>query len=190
MKLDKPIKIHSISYKINNKNIDNNYTVLNELDVTYNIRPKSKTITASIKHVPKTIVLALPSYYEAIENQINITFLNQLLSHKLGPDPEKTINDLFPYSLHDYPYGVGSVFYRLLNKYGIKINANCKCLAYLHQMNKNGHNWCKSNKNSILDKLKQESSTQKISYNNSIALKLLEKALDISYNLTNKYGHK
>lgn len=186
MKLKKPVIIRSIAYKINNKSIDSNSIVLNELDVIYHIRQKTKTITASIKHIPKTIILALPSYYEAIESQISLSFLDQLLANKLGDDPQQTIDDLFPFSLNNNPYGVGSVFLRLISKYGIKIDANCKCLAYLNQMNKNGHQWCKSHKAEILDRLQKESINQQITFDNNVATKLLLRACDISKKLIDK----
>lgn len=186
MKLKKPIIIKTIPYKINNIEIEHNYTVLDELDVTYNIRPKKKTITASIQHVPKTLVLALPSYYEAIENQISLSLLDKILLHKLGDDPQKTIDSLLPYSYIQDKYGVGTILLRLLNKYGIKINANCRCLAYISQMNKNGVDWCKVNYAELINRLRDESFNQKIVFETNIAEKLLNKAITISMKFNKK----
>lgn len=180
MKLKKSIIIQTIPYKINNIEVKQNYIVLDELDVTYNIRPKTKTITANIQHIPKTLVLALPSYYESIESQLSLSLLEQILLHKLGEDPQKTINTLLPYSYLLDKFGVGTILLRFLNKYGININSTCKCLIYIDQMNKNGISWCKDHRSELLDNLKFESIQQKIIFNMSIAEKLLDRAISIA----------
>lgn len=187
MKLKKPIIINTIPYKINNIEIQQNYTILNELDVTYKVRPKAKTITATIQHIPKTIILALPSYYEAIENQISLSLLEQMLEHKLGDDPQKFIDSLVPYSsINKNKTLPGSVLLRLLSKCGININSTCRCLAYIDQMNKNGIEWCKSQRSELLNRLKSESIQQKITFDQTLAEKLLDKSINISSKLTNK----
>lgn len=186
MKLNKSILIKSIPYKINNFEINQNYTVLDELDVTYNIRPKTKTITANIKHIPATLVLALPSHYDAIEDQISLSLLEKLLVYKLGEDPQKTIDALLPYSYSRDKNGVGTVLLKLLKKYGIYISSTCRCLAYIDQMNKNGPQWCKNHFSQLLDNLKNESFNQNITFNTEIAEKLLYRAINISMKFLDK----
>lgn len=186
MKLKKPIIINSIPYKINNFEVQQNYTILNELDVTYNIRPKNKTITATIQHIPKTLVLALPSYYEAIQDQISLSLLDEMLLYRLGDDPQKTIDSLLSYSSIKNKNLPGSIFLRLLKKYNININSTCKCLKYINQMNTNGAYWCKSHRSELLDILRIESIQQDIVYYQDIAEKLLDRSISISIKLNNK----
>ena len=59
----------------------------------------------------------------------------------------------------------------------IKANPNCSCNAKAKTMNKNGVNWCKDNKDTIIGWLEEEAKKRKLPFIRYGAKKILDLAI-------------
>ncbi len=74
-------------------------------------------------------------------------------------------------------YGVGTELKKMLSTIGIKSTPNCSCNAKAKHMNEKGIDWCKENKNLILDWLQEEANKRHLPFVRFAARKLLNFAI-------------
>jgi len=81
----------------------------------------------------------------------------------------------------DYPSkmkdGVGTELKRLLSFVGIKASPNCKCTARAITMNAKGVQWCKDNKEEIIDWLEEEAKRRNLPFVRLAGAKMLSLAI-------------
>ncbi len=83
-------------------------------------------------------------------------------------------NEAYPRSMKP---GVGSELKTILKVFGITSTPTCSCNARARTMNKEGIEWCKSNRNLICDWLKEEADRRGLPYFRFAARKILNMAI-------------
>lgn len=74
-------------------------------------------------------------------------------------------------------YGVGSELKKMLSMIGITSTPNCSCNAKAKHMNDKGIDWCKDNKDLIVDWLEEEAKKRKLPFVRFAARKLINFAI-------------
>ena len=92
------------------------------------------------------------------------------------PPTNKTLSDNYNQK-EDTEEGVGTELKALLSYMNIKANPNCSCNAKAKTMNKNGVNWCKDNKDTIIGWLEEEAKKRKLPFIRYGAKKILDLAI-------------
>lgn len=98
-----------------------------------------------------------------------------------NPSTNKTLSDGYNQYVkeqkEDIQEGVGAELKILLSYMNIKSNPNCSCNAKAKTMNKNGIQWCKDNKNTIIGWLEEEAKKRKLPFIRYGAKKILDLAI-------------
>jgi hypothetical protein len=184
MKFDKQISLQPSPYTDPNTNkiVTPEAIVLDELDVTYMIRPLGQTLFAQIRLIQTPILLASADSFLAIQSW-DTQSLNSLLKDKLGEDPQSYLQSLFPKTLESDPNGPGSILTNMISTMGIKSTSNCSCRRHALEMNEKGPDWCEQNINTILSWLKEESTKRKLPYVEAVAKLIVNRAIKTSRRL-------
>lgn len=187
MKLPHPITIKQSPFTdpSTNKVVNPDPIVLDELDVTYMIRPLGQTLFAQIKLIQQPILLASADSFLAL-NDWSPAGLDNLLLQRFGNDPQAYIQGLIPKTLESDPDGPGSILTNMISTMGIKSTSNCSCRRHAIEMNEKGPDWCEQNINTILGWLREESTKRKLPYVDSVARLIVNRAIKTSRRLKNK----
>lgn len=186
MTLDKPITIYPHPYSDQQGNtITPTPIILTELDATYHINIKQKTVYATIPNIPHSIILANPSNFDVV-SMITPLALENTLREKLGENPQAFLQNLFPRTLESDPNGPGTILAGMLSALGIRSAPNCACKRRAIQMNTEGPDWCEQNMDTILSWLKEESEKRKLPFIESIAKLIVQRAISKSRRLLSK----
>jgi len=183
MKLDKSITLQAYPSKDKDgKIITPQPIVLNELDISYIYRPKSKMVYAQILNVPGFISLVENKDIDYIR-QLNIANLEDLLKMFLGDDPQAALQSKFPRTLESDPDGPGSILSNMFSFLGIQSTPNCSCKRHAIEMNTNGADWCEQNMDTIIGWLREESKKRNLPFIESVAKMIVNRAIKVSRKL-------
>lgn len=117
--------------------------------------------SAGLKYGIREFVAANPEWFIVkYENkQGGLVILSKVQDER----PEKIIHPWAP------DYGCGTELKKVLKKIGIEATPDCACNARAVQMDFNGSEWCKENKELILDWLKEEADRRKTIFSRTAA---------------------
>lgn len=183
MKLNNVITIYPPPYTDqNNQLVNPPPLVMDFLDVTYHINHEAKIISATIKNIPGSFVLANGIDYEKLGDFSRST-LENLLSNQLKDDTANKLRSKFPKTLEEYPNGPGTILSNMISSMGIKSTPNCSCRRHAIEMNEKGPDWCEENLPTILSWLKEESAKRHLPYIESVASMVVKRAIRTSRRL-------
>jgi hypothetical protein len=183
MKLNNVVVINPPPYTDqNNQLINPPPLVIDFLDVTYHINNEAKIISATIKNIPGSFILANGIDYEKL-GDFNFSNLEQLLYNQLKDDTAKKLRSKFPRTLEEDPNGPGSILSNMISSMGIKSTPNCSCRRHAIEMNEKGPDWCEANMPTILGWLREESVKRHLPYIESIASMVVKRAIKTSRRL-------
>ena len=135
---------------------------------------------------PPIMLFIKDTYTKYISSEIAEKKLLKLL----GDNPQNFLQDhIYNYKpyLNDtidlHPKGPGTLLHNMLEKFGIRPQPNCKCMAKAHHMNVMGPDWCEKNIDLILFWLKEESENRKLPFIESLAKLLVRRAISKSRKL-------
>jgi hypothetical protein len=186
MKLNSPVTLQPYPFKDKNGNVVlPQPIVLNELDVSYIFRPKSKVIYAQISQVPGLLTLTSNNDINYLYS-LSLKDLEELLEIALSDNIQNTLQSLFPKTIESDPDGPGSILSEMLSYIGIKSSPTCACKRHAIEMNEKGPDWCEENIETILGWLKEESTKRKLPFVESVARLVVNRAIKVSRKLKNK----
>jgi len=180
-KLDKPITLYPPAYTDpkTNKLIKPQPITLEQLDVTFMDNPTNKKVSAYIRPIPIHLLLFDKTEYDILGDYTQAQ-LDNILEQKLGEDPQKTLQSLYPPTLEQDPNGPGTILASMFSKIGIKSTPTCSCRRHALEMNQKGVEWCENNISTITGWLKEESKKRKIPFVEPIATMVVKRAINQS----------
>jgi hypothetical protein len=183
MKLDNPITLYPPPYTDQNGVVVTpEPIVMDVLDVSYHDNEASKVVSATIRNIPGSIILAVGIEYEKL-GDFSRSQLKTLLEEKLGQDVAAVLQSKFPRTLEQDPNGPGTILTNMISSMGIKSTPNCSCRRHALEMNEKGVEWCENNLPTILAWLKEESAKRHLPYIESVAGLIVKRAIRTSKRL-------
>ena len=183
MKLEKQITLRPSKYTDpNNQIINPDPITLDELNIMYIDHEAQKQYYVSIQHVPQHIMLYQAEEYEQ-NPDITKAQANDKLLELAKDDLQSFLQNQFPRTLEDDPYGPGTILASMFSAIGIKSTPTCSCRRHALEMNKNGIEWCEENVSTICGWLKEECEKRKIPYVDTVA----RMVVNIAINKAKKY---
>ncbi len=190
MKLNSRISIYPPPYTDqNNQLVNPPPLVMDELDVTYHDNPTSKIVSATIKNIPGSFVLAHSMDYEKL-GDVSRSVLEKLLYDSIKDDTAQKLRAKFPKTLEENPNGPGTILTNMISTMGIKSTPNCSCRRHAIEMNDKGPDWCEENLGTILSWLKEESAKRHLPYIESVASLVVKRAIKTSRRLIEQEAKK
>lgn len=159
--------------------------VLNELEVTFEDKPKQKMLYAKIDGFPGVIALYWGKEYDELGDWTKSQLENRT-RERLGENPEKILEGLFPKSLETHPNGPGTILSGMLSAIGITSSPTCSCRQRAIKMNEMGNDWCLENMSEIMSWLKEEATKRKLLFIETIAKMIVNRAISKSQRLLAK----
>lgn len=176
MKLEKPITLVPSKYTDQSGEvITPQPVVLDELNIVYLNRPKTKQYYIAIEHVPTQITLFQGKDYK---EDITLQEANAKFLELTQGNIEHYLQNLFPRTLEDDPYGPGSILASMFSAIGIKSTPTCSCRRHALEMNKNGIEWCENNLETICGWLQEECKKRHIPYVDAVARMVVNRAIN------------
>lgn len=183
MKLNEPVTIFPPPYTDqNNQLVNPPPLVMDELDVTYHDNPAAKIVSATIKNIPGSFMIANGMDYEKL-GDASRSVLEKLLYDSIKEDTAQKLRAKFPKTLEENPNGPGTILTNMISTMGIKSSSNCSCRRHAIEMNDNGPDWCEQNMSTILGWLKEESAKRHLPYIESVASLVVKRAIKTSRRL-------
>jgi hypothetical protein len=178
MKLENPITLLPSKYTDKSGQIVTPpAAVLNELEVIYIDNPKHQQYLIAIQGLPQQVMLFIGEEYS---NNPDITKAQaQAKLYELSQgDLQSFLQNQFPRTLEDDPFGPGSILANMFSMLGIKSSPTCSCRKHALEMNVKGIEWCENNMETILGWLKDESEKRKIPFVKTLAQMVVTKAIN------------
>lgn len=184
MKLDQQITIYPPPYTDINTNqlVNPPPLVIDYLDVTYHDNPTNKVVSATVRNIPGSFVIANGIDYEKL-GDVSRSVLEKLLYESIKDDTAQKLRAKFPKTLEENPNGPGTILSNMISSMGIKSTPNCSCRRHAIEMNDKGPDWCEENMSTILGWLKEESSKRHLPYIESVASLVVKRAIKTSRRL-------
>jgi hypothetical protein len=183
MKLENSVTIYPPPYTDqNNQLINPPPLVMDYLDVTYHDNPTNKVVSATVRNIPGSFIIANGIDYEKL-GDISRSTLEQLLYDSIKDDTATKLRSKFPKTLEEFPNGPGTILTSMISSLGIKSTPNCSCRRHAIEMNEKGPDWCEQNLPTILGWLKEESSKRNLPYIESVASMIVKRAINTSKRL-------
>jgi len=183
MKLNNTVTIYPPPYTDqNNQLINPPPLIMDMLDTTYHINPEAKIVSATVKNIPGSFVLANGIDYEKL-GDFTLSNLEQLFFNLIKDDTAQQLRNRFPKTLEENPNGPGTILSNMISTMGIKSTPNCSCRRHAIEMNEKGPDWCEENLSTILGWLKEESSKRHLPYIESVASLIVKRAIRTSRRL-------
>lgn len=180
MKLANPITLYPSKYTDpNNQIVAPDPLTLNELTLIYVDNPTHSQYYVSIQHIPNPIMLFENEEY-ANNPDITKARAQEKLLELANNDIQSFLQNKFPRTLEDDPYGPGTILASMFSAIGIKSSPTCSCRKHALEMNKNGIEWCENNLDTICGWLKQECEKRKIPYVDAVARMVVNRAISKS----------
>lgn len=191
MKLNETVTIYPPPYTdiTTNQLINPPPLVMDELDVTYHDNPAAKIVSATIKNIPGSFVIANGMDYEKL-GDVSRSVLEKLLYESIKDDTAQKLRSKFPKTLEENPNGPGSILTNMISTMGIKSTPNCSCRRHAIEMNDKGPDWCEENMTTILGWLKEESVKRHLPYIESVASLIVKRAIKTSRRLIEQEAKK
>lgn len=184
MKLESTITINPPPYTDhNNQLVVPPPLVMDYLDISYHDNPTAKIVSATIKNIPGSFVLAVGVDYEKL-GDYNRSTLAKLIYDQLKDDIATKLRSKFPKTLEENPNGPGTILTNMISSLGIKSTPNCSCRRHAIEMNEKGPDWCEENLPTILGWLKEESAKRNLPYIESVASLVVKRAIKTSRRLS------
>jgi hypothetical protein len=186
MKLESTIVINAPPYTDhNNQLIVPPPLVMDYLDITYHDNPTAKIVSATIKNIPGSFVLANGIDYEKLGDFPRST-LEKLIYDQLKENTQEKLRAKFPRTLEEDPNGPGTILSNMISSMGIQSTPNCSCRRHAIEMNVKGPDWCEQNLPTILGWLREESTKRHLPYIESVASMIVKRAIKTSKRLLKK----
>jgi hypothetical protein len=187
MKLENPITINPPPHTdINtNKIVYPDPIILNYLDISYHINEASKVVSATIKNIPGSFIIASGISYEKL-GDFSKSVLNNLFHEQIRENTAEKLRAKFPKTLEENPNGPGTILTNMISSIGIKSSPTCSCRRHALEMNEKGPEWCEQNLGVILQWLKEESNKRHLPYVESVASIVVKRAINTSKRLLKK----
>lgn len=181
MKLDKTITLYRPKYTDQNTKqvVSPDPLVLDTLEMIYIDNPIEKQYYVSIKNFPQSTMLFMGDDYTSIKD-ITKDRANERLRELSRGDMQSYLQNQFPRSLEDEPYGPGSILASMFSAIGIKSSPTCSCKRHALEMNRKGIEWCEDNMDTILGWLKDECEKRKIPWVQAVAKTVVNRAISKS----------
>jgi hypothetical protein len=179
MILNNPITLYPPPYKDKNDKIITPPPInISSLHILYIDNPYNKEYYIHIKQIPNSkIVLFKNDEYINHPNITKFVALNRLTS-LFGSDIQSYLQNLFPRTLEQDPYGPGTILANMFSAIGIKSSPTCSCKRHAIEMNTKGIEWCEQNIDTICGWLKEECEKRKIPYVEMIAKSVVQRAIN------------
>lgn len=178
MKLEKPITIVPSRYTDNNNQIVTPEPItFTELNIVYIDNPVLGQYYIAIQHIPNQIMLFEKDEYTSIQDITKQQAQSKFLEIAKG-DIQTFLQNQFPRTLEDDPYGPGSILASMFSAIGIKSTPTCSCRRHALEMNRNGIEWCENNVDTICGWLKEECEKRKIPYVETVAKMVVNRAIN------------
>lgn len=178
LKLENPITIKRPKYTDQNGIVVSpEPLVLDTLNIVYSDHPTNKMYYMTIEHMPASIVLFRNEEYTP---NITTEQANQRFLELAEDDVQHFLQQSFPLTLEDDPYGPGSILAGMFSAIGIKAGPKCSCKRHALEMNKNGIEWCENNMDTICGWLEEECKARRIPYVDSIVRMVVKRAINKS----------
>lgn len=186
MKLNETVTIYPPPYTDqNNQLVNPPAIVLDYLDVTYHVNETAKVVSATIKNIPGSFIIATGIDYEKLgdftKSQLEASFFDLIKDNTAAKLREK-----FPKTLEENPNGPGTILTNMISTMGIKSTPNCSCRRHALEMNEKGPDWCEQNLPVILSWLREESEKRHLPYIESVASLIVKRAIKTSRRLSSK----
>lgn len=186
MKLDSTITISPPPYTDhNNQLVIPPILTMDYLDISYHDNPTNKIVSATIKNIPGSFLLATGIDYEKL-GDVNRSTLEKLLYDQIKENTQEKLRAKFPKTLEEDPNGPGTILSNMISSLGIKSSPTCSCRRHALEMNVKGPDWCEENLPTILNWLREESQKRHLPYIESVASLVVKRAIKTSRRLLKK----
>lgn len=185
MKLEQAITINPPPFTDPNTNkiVSPPALVFDTLDITFHDNPTGKVVSATVRNIPGSFIIASGIDYEKL-GDINRSTLSRLFWESIKDNPTQKLREKFPKTLEENPNGPGTLLTNMISTLGIKSTPNCSCRRHALEMNEKGNDWCEQNLPTILGWLKEESAKRNLPYIESVASMIVKRAIRNSRRLT------
>lgn len=156
--------------------------VLDNLEISFEDRPKQKMILAKIENIPMPLVLYHGKDYDNLGDWTKKQ-LEEKITTLLGDNPEAVLQKYFPKTLESHPNGPGTQLSNMLSSIGITSSPTCSCKQRAIIMNENGPEWCENNMDTIIGWLKEEATKRKLPFVETVARLMVKRAISKSKRL-------
>lgn len=156
--------------------------VLDNLEISFEDRPKQKMILAKIENIPMPLVLYHGKDYDNLGDWTKKQ-LEEKITALLGDNPETVLQKYFPKTLESHPNGPGTQLSNMLSSIGITSSPTCSCKQRAITMNENGPEWCENNMDTIIGWLKEEATKRKLPFVETVARLMVKRAISKSKRL-------
>ena len=156
--------------------------VLDNLEISFEDRPKQKMILAKIENIPMPLVLYHGKDYDNLGDWTKKQ-LEEKITALLGDNPEAVLQKYFPKTLESHPNGPGTQLSNMLSSIGITSSPTCSCKQRAIIMNENGPEWCENNMDTIIGWLKEEATKRKLPFVETVARLMVKRAISKSKRL-------
>lgn len=163
--------------------------ILENLEISFEDRPKQKMILAKIEGIPSPLILYHGKEYDNLGDWTKKQ-LEEKITNLLGDDPETVLQKYFPKTLESHPNGPGTLLSSTLASFGITSSPTCSCKQRAVLMNENGPEWCEENFDTIIGWLKEEATKRKLPFIETAARLLLRRAINKSKRLLTKTNNE
>lgn len=184
MKLEQTIYIYPPAYTDPNTNkiVNPPAIAMDFLDVTYHDNSASKIVSATVKNIPGSFVVASGIDYEKL-GDFTRSVIQALFYDLIKENTAQKLREKFPKTLEEDPNGPGTILTNMISTMGIKSTPNCSCRRHAIEMNEKGADWCENNMPTILGWLKEESAKRHLPYIESVASLIVSRAIKTSRRL-------
>lgn len=156
--------------------------ILDNIEISFEDRPKQKMILAKIENIPLPLVLYHGKDYDNLGDWTKKQ-LEEKITALLGDNPEAVLQKYFPKTLESHPNGPGTQLSNMLSSIGITSSPTCSCKQRAIIMNENGPEWCENNMDTIIGWLKEEATKRKLPFVETVARLMVKRAISKSKRL-------
>lgn len=182
MKLEKSITLVPPKFTDKNNRVQTPDPITtDELVIIYIDNPTDKQYYLAIQHMPERVILFDQEQYDQ-NPDITKAQAQAKFMEMCNNDPQTFLQNMFPRTLEDDPYGPGSILASMFSAIGIKSSPTCSCRRHALEMNKNGIEWCEANIDVICGWLEEECKKRKIPYVQTVAKMVVNKAINKAKN--------
>jgi len=184
MKLAEKINVTPPPFSDNSGKVTHPQPIItDELNLTFEINAKEKTIGVHIENFPLQLFLFTEDSFDELNGDWKQSFLENKLLQLLGSNPSLVLRSLFPRTMEEDPNGPGTVLSTMIKTLGIHMSDSCSCRRHAIAMNEHGNDWCEQNIDTVVGWLREEAKRRGLPFVDMIGKVMVNRAIKKSRKL-------
>lgn len=184
MKLAEKINVTPPPFSDNSGKVTHPQPIItDELNLTFEINVKEKTIGVHIENFPLELFLFTEDSFDELGGDWKQSFLENKLLQLLGSNPSLVLRSLFPRTMEEDPNGPGTVLSTMIKTLGIHMSDSCSCRRHAIAMNEKGNDWCEQNIDTVVGWLREEAKRRGLPFVDMIGKVMVNRAIKKSRKL-------